>query len=1124
MAKIRNVELILEKQKKRGMVMSYIVALDIGVASVGWAVIERESEIVVESGSNIFQEASAENNQTRRQMRQARRMKRREKTRLHDFNRLWEKYQFSIPQFKNNDIVGLKVKALDEKISLDELYFILYHYLKHRGISYLEDANDDSIAGTSAYANGLKRNAKELESKYPCEIQKERLEGNGKYRGQTQIVLEDGEKLDLSNVFTVGSYRKEIQRIFKIQSKYYKDLSEEFQERYFEIFNRKRKYYEGPGNEQSRTDYGKYTTRVDENGQFITEENIFTKLIGKCSVYEEEFRAAAASYTAQEFNLLNDLNNLTINGRKLEEKEKRIIVDKIKVSNSVNMRKIIAEAIGEKIEELTGARIDKSGKEIFHKFEVYNKMRKDLAAINIEITEFSREELDEIGHIMTINTDKESMMEAFHNSVLDFSDDVKECLIMFRKKNASLFGKWHSFSLKIMNELIPVMYEQPKEQMTLLTEIGVWKRKNNEFTKLKYIPLDAASEDIFNPVVRRSVRISFKILNTLLKKYKSLDEVIIEMPRDQNSDKEKKRIKDMQKSNEKEKEYIENKLASVYDIRLTSSDYSSQKQLNLKLKLWNEQDGKCLYSGKTIDPKDILEHPDRFEIDHIIPRSISFDDSRNNKVLVYSSENQKKGNQTPYYYFTHTDKQWSFEQYRATVINLSKKKEYGISRKKVENLLFSDDITKIDVMRGFINRNINDTSYAARVVLNTLQRFFEAKETDTKVKTVKGIYTHQMRVNMKLDKNRDESYAHHAVDAMLICFSQLGYESYRKLQGEFIDFETGEILDKDMWKSNMSDEVYKDYLYGMKWINIRSEITRAEKMVKYWHLVDRKANRRLCNQTIRGTREYDGKTYKINKLDIRTKEGVALFKKFAFSKKESDREKLLVYKNDRRTFDALVQILEDYSDSVNPFLQYEKETGDYVRKYAKKHNGPKIDKLKYIDGEVGSCIDISHKYGHEKGRKKVVLENLAPYRMDVYYQNAKKAYYFVGVKQSDLKCEGNSQVIDEEAYAKRLLNEKMIKEGQTRADLERLGFTFKSSFYKNDIIEYEKGGMIFKERFLSRTKPNQRNCIETKPIKQNEFPDRKIFGLAKTKKIVKYKTDILGNEYLCENEKFSRNC
>lgn len=1104
--------------------MGYIVALDIGIASVGWAVIDKESERVVEAGSNLFPEASAAENQTRREMRQGRRMRRREKTRLQDFNKLWDKCGFMIPQVKENDIVELKVKALREEVSMDELYLILYHYLKHRGISYLEDAADDSVKGNSAYAKGLALNAKYLEKKFPCEIQKERLEKTGKYRGQVQIIDEDGEKTDLSNVFTTGAYRKEICQIFETQKKFHKELSEEFCDEYIFLFNRKRKYYEGPGNEKSRTDYGKYTTRLNEDGEYITEENIFEKLIGKCSVYKDEIRAASATYTAQEFNLLNDLNNLTVNGRKLQQDEKQKIVDLVKNSNTINMRKIIAQAIDEKVEELSGARIDKDEKEIFHKFEIYNKMRKAFNEIDVDIVTMSREELDEIGYILTINTDKEAILEAFETSQLLLSDEMKECLISLRKKNASLFSKWHSFSLKIMNELIPVMYEQPKEQMTLLTEMGIFKGKTEEFAGLKYIPVDAASEEIFNPVVRRSVRISFRIVNALLKKYGTLSEVVIEMPRDKNSEDEKDRIKKMQGLNEKEMKYIEQKLALTYDLPLSSVDFSSQKQLNLKLKLWNEQDGKCLYSGKTINPKDIIENPDMFEIDHIIPRSISFDDARSNKVLVYRTENQKKGNQTPYYYLTHANNGWSFEQYKATVMELSKKKDYGISRKKVQNLLYSDDITKMDVLKGFINRNINDTGYASRVVLNILQSFFRALEADTKVKVIRGSYTSQMRKNMKLDKNREESYAHHAVDAMLIGFSQLGYEAYRKLQGSFIDFETGEILNPDMWNVQMSDEVYADYLYGRKWTNIRQEITRAEKEVKYWHYVDRKSNRGLCNQTIRGTREYDGKTYKINKLDIRTKEGVATFKKLAFSKKENDRERLLVYKNDCKTFDALVQIMKDYSDAANPFVQYEKETGDFVRKYAKKHNGPRIGTLKYTDGEVGACIDISHKYGYEKGSKKVILESLVPYRMDVYYKKADNTYYLVGVKQSDVKCENGKYIIDENAYALTLEKEKMIQHGQMRADLPLLGFEFKMSFYKNDIIEYEKGGEIFRERFLSRTMPKTRNYIETKPIMKAKYEKQHLVGLGKTTSIRKYRMDILGNYYPCEKEAFSQFC
>lgn len=49
--------------------MKYILALDIGIASVGWAVLDKESETVIEAGSNIFPEASAADNQLRRDMR-----------------------------------------------------------------------------------------------------------------------------------------------------------------------------------------------------------------------------------------------------------------------------------------------------------------------------------------------------------------------------------------------------------------------------------------------------------------------------------------------------------------------------------------------------------------------------------------------------------------------------------------------------------------------------------------------------------------------------------------------------------------------------------------------------------------------------------------------------------------------------------------------------------------------------------------------------------------------------------------------------------------------------------------------------------------------------------------------
>lgn len=1098
--------------------MSIRIGLDIGIASVGWAVVTDDYSIL-EAGSNLFESAEAGNNIERRENRQRRRLIRRQKTRINDFNKLWMQYSGVIPAIKDNDVLFLRVKGISESLDESEIYRVLLNMLKHRGISYLEDFLDEDTGGRSDYERGIKRNALSLEDKFPCEIQLERLKSNGKYRGNTTII-ENGEKITLSNVFTVTAYRKELEKFFDVQRKYHDFISKGFTDRYFDIFNRKRKYYDGPGNELSRTDYGKYTTKINpDTGEYITEKNIFDKLVGKCSVYPEEQRGAGASYTAQEFNALNDLNNLTVNGRKLSKEEKEYIINAYKTEKTMGagkVRKIISKAMGEEIESFSGARIDKSEKEIFHSFDTYRKLKNAMEKEGLSIDRFNVDELDEIGRILTLNTDRESIEEAFSDSATVFKKEEKDCLIEFRKKNSQLFSKWQSFSIKIMRELIPEMYEQPKEQMTLLTEMGVFKPDTERYKEYSKIPADEVLEEIYNPVVKRSVRIAVDIVNALKKKYGNPEEIVIEMPRDRNSDEEKKRINDFQRNQEKELKEITDKLKNEYGITIYPEDYHRHQQLNLKLKLWNEQEGRCPYSGRMIEITDLLNRPELFEVDHIIPRSISFDDSRANKVLVYATENQKKGNMTPYFYLRSVDREWGYDEYKELIRSLSAKKK--IRKKKASNFLFTDDITKIDVLKGFISRNLNDTRYASRVVLNIMQNYFRAKECDTKVKVIRGSFTGQMRKNLKLEKNREESYSHHAVDAMLICYSQMGYDAYRKLQDNVIDWETGEIIDEANFEKVFSDNFYEEEMYNKKWWDLGETIKEAEKHVKYWHKADRKYNRTLCNQTIRGTREIDGKLYKINKADIRTEAGYKLFKKKVETGKKDD---FLMALHDPKTFDSLVKIMTDYKDAKNPFTAYEEETGDVIRRYSKKGNGPKIGLLRYKDGEVGSCIDISDKYGHRFGSRKVILESLNPYRMDVYYSREKEQYYLIGIKYSDCRYKDGVYVIDEDAYCDVLRAEKLIGKDEGIKALADKGIEFRLSFYKNEIINYEKNGEYFTERFLSRTMPKQRNYIETKPVNRAKFDKQNLVGLSKTKKIRKIRTDILGNTYACEHENFT---
>lgn len=90
-----------------------------------------------------------------------------------------------------------------------------------------------------------------------------------------------------------------------------------------------------------------------------------------------------------------------------------------------------------------------------------------------------------------------------------------------------------------------------------------------------------------------------------------------------------------------------------------------------------------------------------------------------------------------------------------------------------------------------------DTSYACRVVLNTLSDYFKDNGIDTKVHTINGRLTDKFRQQINLPKDRDEDYLHHAIDALIVASIKKlnllkGYLSQFTLD-EMYDEKTGEI-------------------------------------------------------------------------------------------------------------------------------------------------------------------------------------------------------------------------------------------------------------------------------------------------------------------------------------------
>jgi len=1123
-----------------------VLGLDIGIGSVGVGILKKDTGEIIHTNSRIFPAATADNNVERRNSRQGRRLNRRKKHRVVRFQDLFDDYGLLTDFSKvpiNLNPYRLRVHGLNQQLTNEELFIALKNIVKRRGISYLDDASEDGGAVSSDYGSkAVEENRKLLAEQTPGQIQLERFEKYGQVRGDF-TVEEKGDKHRLINVFSTSAYRKEAERILRKQQEFNNQITDEFIENYLKILTEKRKYYHGPGNEKSRTDYGRFRT------DGTTLDNIFGILIGKCTFYPNEYRASKASYTAQEFNLLNDLNNLTVptETKKLSEEQKKTIVEYVKSAKTLGastLLKYIAKMLDASVDQIRGYRVDVNNKPEIHTFEAYRKMQ---SLETISVGELPRKVLDELAHILTLNTEREGIEEAINTRLMDvFSQEQVLELVQFRKNNSSLFSKgWHNFSLKLMLELIPELYETSEEQMTILTRLG--KQRSKETSKrTKYIDEKEVTEEIYNPVVAKSVRQAIKIINEATKKYGIFDNIVIEMARENNEEGAKKDYIKRQKANQDEKNAAMEKAAFQYNGKkeLPDSIFHGHKELATKIRLWHQQGEKCLYTGKNIPISDLIHNQYKYEIDHILPLSLSFDDSLSNKVLVLATANQEKGQRTPFQALDSMDDAWSYREFKSYV-----KDSKLLGNKKKDYLLTEEDISKIEVKQKFIERNLVDTRYSSRVVLNSLQDFYKNHDFDTTISVVRGQFTSQLRRKWGLEKSR-ETYHHHAVDALIIAASsqlRLWKKQNNPLisykEGQFVDSETGEIF-------SLSDDEYKELVFKAPYDHFVDTLRSKafEDSILFSYQVDSKYNRKISDATIYATRkvkldkEKKEYTYTLGKIKDIYALGKKTPSKTGFYKfldlYNTDKSQFVMYQKDRKTWDEVIEkIMEQYRPfkeydkngkevDFNPFEKYRIENGP-IRKYSRKGNGPVIKSMKYYDNLLGKFINITP----SESKNPVALLSLNPWRTDVYYNPETRKYEFLGLKYADL-CfgEGGSYGISEFKY-----NEIREKEGIGKNS------EFKFTLYKNDLILIKDTETNCQQifRFWSRTgkdnpKSFEKHKIELKPYEKAKFEkgeELEVLGrvppssdrLQKNMQIenlsiYKVKTDILGNKHFIKKE------
>lgn len=1057
--------------------MGYILGLDIGVASVGYAIIDENYNVLI-SGVRLFREGTAEDNVARRGFRSSRRSVRRSRHRLDRLTELLSSVLGVSGVQSYTNLYEVRVRGLSNKLSPDELFAAIIQLAKHRGIFYLspEDLVTEDGSNQSS-ADIIRVNESKLkEGIYPCHVQLEKLNTTGTVRG-------------IENKFTHESYRNELIKLLEVQSAFYPRL-EEIIDDVLCIYDSKREYYEGPGSYKSPTPYGSY--QLDESGNVI-KINLIDKMRGKCTYFPDELRAPKWSYSACLFNLLNDLNNLTIQGVKITELQKQeLIRDYVNKGKSVTLP-AIAKICGVKKEDIFGFRIDKSEKPIFTKFEGYNELLKIAKSVNEETTiEGKKQLVDDISEILT----KEKSIDT---RVKKLIDDLKLSTSLAKEiAKSGGFTTYHSLSFKAINLILEDLLKTSKNQMELFTGVGI-KPYNHNFNKGHQLSANL-SDWIVSPVVKRSINETIKVFNALRKYLKvrygddaEFSDVVVELAREKNSQEKKDLIKKIQKANEEKRYKI---MELVENRKLTSAEFE-------RISLLLEQDFKCAYSLEPIELSDVFK-VGLLEVDHIIPLSISLSDAQSNKVLVYQRENQAKGQRSPFQYFSSGKAKITFESFKEYVT-----KNLNFSNAKKRNLLYLGN--PIEDVKGFIDRNLVDTRYASRETYNLLKSFFDYHQINTKVKVINGSATSYFRKRAYLPKNRDETYAHHAQDAMIIAgfantklmkfFSKIGAfseslnnkDSIAEVDGNIINSETGEVLEQELFDKS---ENVSNYIKFLK------RIESIEPL--YSHKVDRKPNRALYDQQIKATRSFvEGNketTYVITKYsDIYNtgtgNSGAKLKKRILESP-----EDLLMYHHDTKTFDIFLKIVEQYGEESNPFAAYKEDHGP-IRKYSKKGNGPIIESVKFRDKQLGSHRVNKKQDGHNKS----VFLKIKSLRTDVYQDGDN---YLVLNVPYDMVCFINGRyIINQDKYYK-------SKQAQKISDSAK----FVMSLYRGDYITYEEHGEIV-ECIFKCINNEKMHRIEISYV--NRPTDKQVMKGIKTsiRNLIKYNVDVLGNKYKVTNEK-----
>lgn len=754
----------------------YTLGLDIGMASVGAALLTEQRILALHVRTFDKAETAKEGdplNKTRRESRLTRRRIRRRAHRLLRLARLFKRIglvneahpeAFTQPGISPWD---LRANGLDRLLTPTEWAAVLYHLVKHRGFQSTRksEAKEDEKAGQML--SGVSANQQRMKEKGW------RTVGEMAARDETFAEAKRNKGGAYTHTFARADLVAELMLLFKQQAGFGNPhISSEFENGVEQLLLARRPALAG---------------------------DALLKLVGKCPFEPSEYRAPKASYSAERFVWLTKLNNLRISEvgeqRALTAGERQILLDQPYLLAKLTYkqaRQKLSLADTAKFTVLT-YRGDKDPETAtFFEAKAYHELRKAYEKAGLE-KRWQRDaldpaRLDRLAWALTCyKTDDDIRTHLAEHSV---EPEITEAVL------GESFDKFVRLSLQALGKILPFM-EQGQRYDEAVQSAGYvhHSQLNRDTAKAQYLP-PPDKDQIRNPVVYRALNQARKLVNAIVREYGPPAAIHIELARDLSKPMDERR---KIKTEQDKFQALKQRLAEEF---IHNEERAPKRDELLQLRLFHEQLSQCPYCQREITRGRMFDGSDVYvQIDHALPYSRSYDDSQNNKVLVHTKCNQDKGNRTPYEYLDGASDSPQWQQFEAWVLQ---NKAYR--RAKRDRLLrkhFGEGEAE-----GFRERNLNDTRYICRAFKTMVETYLQwHADSDAKNRcvVVAGQLTSLLRARWGLIKVRENGDLHHALDAAVISAASRSlvkrmadYSKRNELaqvRGRYIDPETGEILD-----------------------------------------------------------------------------------------------------------------------------------------------------------------------------------------------------------------------------------------------------------------------------------------------------------------------------------------